>query len=374
MNPRKPKVCILSTSHAVGDDRVFHKEATSLAKAGYEVSLVVQHDREEVIDSVRIIPLRQARTRFGRYVTGCLRALVLALRARADLYHLHDPELVAVGVLLKLARKRVIYDAHEDYEQKLLSRPLPKMIRGLVARAWGVWERCASRLFDHVITADSHTQLKFPASRTTVIANYPPLKFAALENGKRHEGDFRVMYVGGLGDDRGIGKLVEAIGRVRSENARLHVAGAAPNPEYAGALSRHPRVSYHGKLPWEQVKPLLATGHVGAVVLQPVPAYLYCPGENIIKLFEYMAVGLPVLISSFPKLKALIETIDAGIAVDPTSPEEIARAIDYLHDNPEVWRRMSENGRRAVLERYNWEHEEKKLLDLYARLLPNGAP
>ena len=133
-------------------------------------------------------------------------------------------------------------------------------------------------------------------------------------------------------------------------------------------MKEHPKVVYHGVLPWEQVSRFLVTADLGVVLLQPLPSYTYFPGENLIKLFEYMSVGLPVLISDFPKLKALIERLDAGMAVDPTSPEAIARAIEFLHENPAVRRRMGDNGRRAVREQFNWEHEEQKLLAIYHKL------
>ncbi len=62
------------------------------------------------------------------------------------------------------------------------------------------------------------------------------------------------------------------------------------------------------------------------------------------------------------------------MAVDPSSPEAIARAIDFLHQNPSVRQRMSDNGRRAVREQFNWEHEEQKLLAIYQRLTAGKQP
>jgi glycosyltransferase involved in cell wall biosynthesis len=98
-------------------------------------------------------------------------------------------------------------------------------------------------------------------------------------------------------------------------------------------------------------------------------------GEGITKPFEYMAVGLPVLFSDFPKLKQFIGSLGAGMAVDPTDPRKIAEALDYLCEHPEVCREMGEAGRKAVRERYHWEYEERTLLDLYRRIVagPHAA-
>ena len=89
------------------------------------------------------------------------------------------------------------------------------------------------------------------------------------------------------------------------------------------------------------------------------------------KLFEYMAAGLPVVASDFPAWRDIVEGNDCGICVDPTDPVAIAGAIEQLADQPERRRQMGANGRRMVLEKYNWEAESRRLLDAYARLIPD---
>ncbi|MHB8174458.1 MAG: glycosyltransferase, partial [Nitrospirota bacterium] len=96
--------------------------------------------------------------------------------------------------------------------------------------------------------------------------------------------------------------------------------------------------------------------------------YLY-HGENSIKLFEYMMAGLPVLGSNFINLERIIMENECGLTVDPTDPARIAEKIMYLANNPEISRKMGENGVKAVMERYNWEKEEEKLLALYHKIL-----
>ena len=230
-----------------------------------------------------------------------------------------------------------------------------------------------SRFFDHVITADSHTRQHFPPKRSTVLANYPPLKFADVARRAAEDGVFRLVYAGGIDIDRGVGKVIDAVDLLDSVAVEFHVAGPPPRDALARRLGEHPKVVYHGMLPWEEVNALLVDADLGVVLLQPVPAYIYCPGENVIKLFEYMAVGLPVLISDFPKLKALIDSLGCGLAVDATSPQAIAAAIEHLYRNPSLRRQMSEAGREAVRDRCNWEHEEQKLLGIYRRLLGDKA-
>jgi glycosyltransferase involved in cell wall biosynthesis len=87
------------------------------------------------------------------------------------------------------------------------------------------------------------------------------------------------------------------------------------------------------------------------------------------KLFEYMAAGLPVIVSNFPLWKEIVEGNNCGLTVDPMAPREIARAIGYLIGHPDEAMKMGENGRKAVLEKYNWESEGKKLLEVYAKVI-----
>ena len=84
---------------------------------------------------------------------------------------------------------------------------------------------------------------------------------------------------------------------------------------------------------------------------------------------EAMTSGKPVVASNFPLWREIVEGNSCSICVDPLNPKEIAQAIEYLITHPEEARRMGENGRRAVEEKYNWEKEGEKLLKLCEELV-----
>ena len=92
------------------------------------------------------------------------------------------------------------------------------------------------------------------------------------------------------------------------------------------------------------------------------------------KVFQYMAAGIPVVASNFPKWREFIEGNECGLTVDPLNPREIARAVQYLLDYPDQAATMGENGRKAVMEKYNWESESSKLLAVYGSLLKGTRP
>mgnify|MGYP001329985708 CR=1 FL=1 len=370
-NKEKYKVVHITSAHRAFDDRIFHKELKTLANAGYKVTLIAPHDKKEAIGNIEMVPIPKARNRFERMAISTLRALYLALKEKADIYHFHDPELIPAAFIIKLLTgRKVVYDVHEDYKQKMLSYEwINKRYRKFVSIILDMLEKKFSTYFDYVITADSYVQSRFRRRKVEIIANYPPLSFSAGLECTRNNTTFKLIYVGGISEDRGIVMIIESLKYLKNKNINFEVFGNTDNPMLLNLLNNTEKVKYFGVVPWQEVSKHLANADVGLVLLQPVPAYFYCPGENIVKLFEYMSVGLPIIISNFPKLKKLILDIGCGIPVDPTNPEEIAKAIEYLIEHPEEAKQMGENGRKAVLEKYNWEHEEKKLLRIYDELL-----
>lgn len=101
---------------------MFQKEVGTLYARGFNIRLISQHDRPEVVKGIRIIPLPKARSRFDRMTRLVVRLIWLATKQRTDVYHLHDPALIPVGVVLELLGKKVLYDAHEAHGEKILSK------------------------------------------------------------------------------------------------------------------------------------------------------------------------------------------------------------------------------------------------------------
>lgn len=366
---KKYKVVHMTSAHGAFDDRIFHKEVKSLANAGYKVALIAPHDKKELVGNIEIIPIPKARNRFERMAISTLKVLYLALKEKADIYHFHDPELIPAGFIIKfLTGRKVIYDVHENYWQKILSYEwINKRYRKFVSIISDFLEKMFSKYFDYIITVDTYLQSHFKGKKVEIIANYPPLSFSAGLEITRNNAFFKLIYVGGISEDRGIIKIIESLKYLNCENVEFEVFGDTDNPILLNFLNNTEKVKYFGFVPWQEVSKHLANADVGLALFQPIPAYYYV--ENPVKIFEYMSVGLPIIISNFPKLKKLILDIGCGIPVDPTNPEEIAKAIEYLIEHPEEAKQMGENGRKAVLEKYNWEHEEKKLLRIYEELL-----
>ena len=365
------KVCILTTVHPPFDTRIFHKEARTLATAGYDVALIAQHKENGVVDGVKVVALPKPKNRVTRIFGLAWTAFRLALGQRADVYHFHDPELIPLGLALKtLTSARVVYDIHEDYPRQILSKPwIPSAFRKPIAWGMGLLERLAARFFDGLVAATPGIARRFPSSKTVVVNNFPRVEELTINQ----EGTIPyperpnwVVYVGGITTIRAAREMVKAVDSMQMP-AKLILAGSFKSQALQNALSSLPgwaNVRFLGWLSHPEVAAVLAKAKVGLVLYHPLPNHIEAQPN---KIFEYMAAGIPFIASDFPLWRELGD--GAGLFVDPLDPLAIAQAIDWLLTHPEKAEAMGRRGRELVLEKYNWEAEAQKLIMLYERLL-----
>ena len=131
------------------------------------------------------------------------------------------------------------------------------------------------------------------------------------------------------------------------------------------------RVHYMGYLPHEETVMHLMDADIGLFLANGRERYKW--GE-LIKYFEYSLCGLPIVMSDLPAKRALIEKNGNGVLVSPDSANVAANAVIYLIEDPRQARLMGERGRRAFLERYNWELIETRLFNLHDGLLCRAHP
>lgn len=369
------KIGHLTSVHARFDTRIFNKMCTSLAAAGHEVVLFVADGLgDETKNGVHVVDVGASRGRMDRIRNAPGRILAAAVSRDEDLYHLHDPELWSIGLKLKRSGRRVIFDSHEDVPRQMLSKPyLNRATLWLISQWLRRYEAWVCKRFDGIVAATPFIRDKFLNINpvTVDVNNYPLADELASDiswQNKRAE----VCYVGGIGRIRGILEVVQAMTKVQSP-ARLNLCGRfiEANVELAAKASAGwSRVNELGYLGRPGVRDVLGRSVAGLVTFHPLPNHVAAQPN---KMFEYMSAGIPVIASHFPLWRQIIEGNACGLCVNPMEPGEIAKAIDFFVKHPDEARRMGENGRRAVAERYNWSMEEAKLVTFYERVL-GGLP
>jgi hypothetical protein len=370
----------LTTRHPALDVRIFQKECRGLAEAGYEVLLAAPDAPAEARHGVRFERLasRSHGPRPLRIASRLAAAFGAARRLAPDVLHLHDPELIPVGLALAGVRQRVVYDVHEDTPREALTvLPAGSLRRALYPLAWRALEGAARRRFDAFVCATPAIAAQYPEARTVLVRNFPRLDefdgIAARTERARARG--ALVYVGGLTEARGARVMLDALAMLPDALApRLVLVGSFEPPRLGAELARHPawpRVEHRGFQQRAGVVAALAEARVGLVLLEPTPEYR----ESLpVKLFEYMAAGIAVVASDFPLWRSFVEDTGAGLLVDPRDPAAIAAALRRLLEDPGEADAMGARGAKAVRASFSWAGEQRALVSLYARLAASARP
>jgi glycosyltransferase involved in cell wall biosynthesis len=364
------RVAHVTTVHTPFDTRIFHKECRSLVEAGLEVFLVVSRDEEaEDVDGVHVVPLGRApRGKVARMLRQPWRALRVVRSLRPDVVHLHDPELLVLAPLLQ-RRSAVIWDSHEDLPAQVRGKEwIPGAIRRLVAGLITVVERVLVHWVDSVVSAEPAGAARFRARPVHLVQNFPLERELTRPLTPWRHRTGGPLYLGSITRSRGAVEMAEAMAFVATP-VTLDLAGPVSSAglmEELEGLARTSRVRLHGKVERPKAMELLGEARVGLVLLQPTDQY--ASATQPVKLFEYLAAGVPFVCSDFPAVRALVGE-EAGCFVDPTDRRAIAAAIDAILEDVVRAEEMSTRGRRLALERFSWDGELPKLLEAYRSAL-----
>jgi glycosyltransferase involved in cell wall biosynthesis len=376
--PEPIRVAHLSSGHHADDARVFWKECLSLARAGYDVSLTVPEEYPSRLPGlpaeVQVSVVRNRPGRFGRLVVTPWVLLVAGLRRKADIYHIHEPELLLSGLLLRLSGKKVIYDVHEDFPRDILVKGwIPAVFRGPAAAAAGTLEWFAGRTLSGVIAATPTIARRFPSGRTALVQNFARIsEFTTCAAGPRDDCP-ALAYIGGITVDRCAPEMVQALARLeRFPDVRLIMAGPIHPPGLQDTLTALPgwrQVDYRGHQDRPGILSILARARIGLVLFHHLQNYI---DSLPVKLFEYMAAGMPVVAADFPRFREIVEGNRCGFCVPSRDVAAVAQAIDWLLAHPAEADEMGRRGREAALNLFSWESEERALLCFY-RHITQGA-
>jgi len=364
----KTKICIMTSVHPAKDVRIYYKEARSLAKEGYDVTLLNSYINQTDDLGIKLVKVDIPKKRFKRVLFSSKKMYRAALEQQADIYHFHDPELYSAG--LKLLKKAlVIYDVHEDVPMQILDKPyLNKYVRKIWSKIFGVLEKRAARKYTAVICAESPVEeifIKSGCKKTVTVSNYPILSEFSFEDIGWEQRKNCIGYVGSISKLRGICELTDCL---RFTGSSLILAGNFNSgilKEQIMQKDTWEKVDFRGFVGREEISDILKTIKAGMVTLYPIKNYI---NSFPVKMFEYMAAGVPVICSDFPFWRELLHGIDCAVFVDPYNPKEIAEKVDFLLNDSSTAQRMGKEGQKAVLNKFNWDNECKKLLALYREL------
>ena len=362
----------MTTVHPRDDSRILHKEAAALAAAegANGVRLYVQDGLGDGVDArsgVRIVDTGPRERRLARMTRGAWRMIRAVRHARPRVVFFHDPELLPWALILRLSGIATVYDAHEDMPRTILHNTrLPRWLRPVLAPVAEVIEHACVAGTTAVMGATETIVNRFPSHKSFLLRNFPILEEMAVPARTPMSDRAREFtYIGTITENRNIEGMIDAVARVSEPDIRLRLAGEFTQPGLEEQMRSHPgwsRVDFEGWVGRDEVAEILASSRGGLVLLRPIP---HAMEALPIKLFEYMAAGLPVLSSDFPLWRKIVESAGCGILIDPDDWGAIAAAMARIVEDPLQAEEMGRRGRQAVIETYSWEKESERLLEVH---------
>lgn len=363
--------------HAALDTRLYYRFCKSLA-AYYDVTLIAVHPMEEVRDGIRIVPFRRYRNKMVRVLFTWLVMYIKALKVKAVLYHIHDPELIPCGLLLKWSGKKVILDIHENVAEDIFDKPwIP--YKKLLYSCFHFFEKLAVRHL-HIFLAEHSYESRYRSlgAHYTVVLNYHDAAFFRSYHVRDRSQNSRIFYIGILLHSRGITEIAKAIFLLKKRGIIVHfdIVGELytgldheiDSLEFIDEIKN--QLHFHGRLSLEKGYEISTQAAVGMCIIHPMKN---STGSYPTKMFEYMAVGLPQIISDFPLYRSVVERHHCGICVNPLDPEAIAAALERLLGNPQLRNEMGAAGQTASAA-YTWETQFAAALEVYRSLLKTQVP
>ena len=354
-------VCHFTSVHQRYDPRIFLKQCSSLTQKFDTYLIVADGLGNEVKNGVNIIDVgTNSGSKIARFARTTFKVYVAARNLGASIYEFHDPELLFYGLLLKSKNVRVIFDMHEDTSSQIMVREwIPRPLKRLLVLCYSFVEKQILKRLDTIFVPQEFMKIKFQnINKTVLISNYLLSSFYPDLQPKTKVD--QLLYVGSISLPRGIMNMLNALEKV---NTRLTLVGPFSDSNLEQAARNHPswhKVDYLGILNHDEVKKVYLGNYIGLIPFCNEGQYGH---PYVIKLFEYMSFGLPIIMPNFGGWGSFNDKYMVGVNTNTESTVEFANTITGLL-NQDI-SKYSINGRKHVKAEFLWDQVEATLLNSY---------
>lgn len=368
------KICHVISGYFRNDARVFQRQCKSLHKAGFEICLLTNDgESEEILDGIKIFTCKTFwKNRFKVLLFARHQFYQKSIEIDADIYQMHSPELITLGLALKKLGKTVMYDAHEDLPRHILEKEwIPAFMRKTISRLVEGFMNKSLAKYDEIISPHTHVvkYLKGINKNVTLITNYPIISNSREFSVENYLGrDKIICYTGTVYEYSNQEAILDAM--LYIPDIKYEIAGYI-GEQHLQRLSVHKvfdRVKFRGRIPWSQMRNFYDRTIIGLVIYDYKYNLGYKLGSHATnKIFEYMEAGIPFISTDYILWKEITDKHDCGICVEPGNITQIKDAITFLLNNPKKAFEMGQNGRRAVIEEYNWSTQERVYVEIFKK-------
>ena len=368
------KVCHVTSAHPPEDGRIFRRACISSVKAGFDTYLIEQGETYEKSGvHIKGIGVPNKSGRLYRMTIFARKAYKAAVDVDADIYHLHDPELLPYAIKLKKRGKAVVFDSHENYVEQIRNKPyLPKPVAILISKWFSLYSKKVYGMLDGLTypgNEDYKSVFDNLSKRVVSTDNLPWLselydKYDPLVERVPNT----ACYIGGLDEARGITQIIKSCSKAK---CKLYLAGNFSSEKYKLSLEKldeYSCVEYLGIIGRDEVVELLQKVSLGVCILLDVGQY-YKMQNLPTKVYEYMSMSMPVVLNDSPYNITLNNKLHIGICVNPMDVDATSKAIRKILDDRETQELFGKNGREAIKNKYCWDREQTKLITMYREIL-----
>ena len=359
------KVCQVTCVHDRYDARIFYKIAKSLSDNGYDSYILCMDSKgNEERNGVKFISVNyKPKNRINRILKSWKKMANEALKIDAEIYQLHDPELLPLGKFLTKKHKKVIFDSHEDGRDIGIKKWIPTPFRRLVCKLYLSYEKKAIKRIAGCISVDKNIvdRLANHNKNCVQITNYPflPKKYNHSINGY-------ICYAGSP-ESYAQYEFISALENVTAKNKYYLITNLQDESiQRCKNLKKWGDVVKSGYVTFEELTDIYQNTCLGMSLAYPdIGTDNWNGVVGVTKLFEFLAFGIPVICSSFNLWKDIVSKYNCGIYANPYDVNEISQKLNELLNDPEKLKELGHNARIAAEQEFNWATQEKKLLDYY---------
>jgi glycosyltransferase involved in cell wall biosynthesis len=380
------------------------KEARTLIKAGHELSLLSLgmsgKPREEIIEGMKVIRTElpppkmilgrtwdEFRFAFNFIDPFWQEALVRAVeQEKPQVLHIHDLAMVKTGLSVARAFNiPLVADLHENFPEvlKLWRTGWKGKVLNLVSPPWR-WKQLekycvhqADRVVITVDEAEEHyiTECGMSPEKITVVMNtidldyfYSlPLKKEIID---KYEPFFTILHIGTIAEHKGTGTAISAMPLILEEipNALLVLVGKGNEAPFKKMVSNKHLGQAVEFVSWQDFALMPSYITASDVCIMPFLASVQLDAASANKQFEYMAMAKPIVTSSAKASARIVKETGAGLVYRSGDVKGFADAVIEIYKDKDLSARLGAAGQKAVKEKYNWQNDGQKLLQLYEGL------
>lgn len=387
------KILMLLEADFPPDIRV-ENEISALATAGHEVHLAcyTRSGRpERDIYNKAVIYRRKISPFIYKSSVGCLKfpfyfnfwrkfLIEVVSSARFDAVHVHDLPLSLLGLELKKALGiPLIIDLHENWPALVKTSRHTTTLLGRFLSPYKKWVKYEKKMLanaDRIITVveearDRVVSLGTDPCKIIIVSNTINTETIKIINRIKDDEVFTLFYGGGINHHRGLQVVLEAVRILHDSElpVRFIIVGDGSYrkelEKLADRLGIKPLVSFTGRKPYNEMMEILSLSDAAII---PHLRTDNNDASSPNKLYQYMYLGKPVITSDCLSLRRIVNETGAGFVYKNDSPDDLAKLIINIRSDKSLLESSGRNGIKAVLEKYNWKNDSRRLTEMYAQL------